>query len=1215
MLDLGADRERADHLSDVVTGRQKRRRKPRGGRGLYDNGGGSSSIFGFLGRVLLFFAKIFIPVALLVGVAAAVLYVRLLNGPISLSFLSTTVAESISAELDELNVSIADFVVELRGRSFEFRLRDIRLADASGKPVAVAPLAAVEVSRTAFLAGQLAPSRIVLIEPQMLMFYSQESGLSLSLAQTSSASKPSGTDASRGGPLPKPGISPAPSPSSFGIVSGRIDLAKTIVKLAAQARSRSDATSYLDQIGVRDGTLVIDQAGTQTAWRVSTADFRLAHFDARSVIEGDIAVASRRGPWRIAIRAEESELRKTVRLTTTVRDIIPETVAEALPGLSSLKTLQFPISGRADLALSSQGELLAGNFDVSFGSGTLSVPWLQVAPPRLDQALIRLRYRRGGEGLEIAPSVLRWSGSDITVAGRIKQRQLANANVAWDFKLQSNQGRLGIGRPGEFIRLKRWIAEGTMLPGRGVLNLDKVISQAGDGELAMKGAVYTGKAPGITMSGRIGPMLARNFLGFWPEILGADARKWASKNVLSGQLQGASFSMRMIRPPGATKDTKSDYSMTLDAVLANARFVGNPALPPVYAEKANLSLKDDAFRLSIPRSAFVFGDDRSLNIDNVELTAERIFEPSVDGETKLRVSGDLHDAVDIIRSLGVIEDQAGQEIKARATGKIDSQFRLTLPFVRPGALPPPSVIGQVRILNGKVKNIWKDLSASGRKVIIDVAENGWTANGQLMIGRIATKFRWQRFFNSAEARQPPIRVTAVLDEKSRSQLGLQVNHMVRGPMGLDVAFAPKLSRNAQRTSTHVRLDLTRADLEIESLAWRKAAGKQAIAEFDYFPSDGQQTARLDNIRVDGGGLAVRGSAKIDRKDRLTSFDFTDFTLDVVTRLKVKGELRKGNVWRVSARGPTYEGRELFKQLFSTNTSKNRAADARQPGLDLDVQIGNVLGFWQTSMKNVRLDLSKRGGKIAALSVSGALDGGKNLRVLVRRGQARRQLIASSNDAGQVFKLIGFYPNIRGGTLQAIVDLDRQGKVERAGDMRVRKFSILGDPILSEVIQSQSGGARRKRRSGEVARQVIEFDWMRIPFETGKGDFVITDAEMRGQVHGLLLCGRADFSKRRVRLSGTYVPLQGLSAAFGFIPGFGQVLTGAKSAGIIGVNFEVVGSMQKPEVLINPLSLVTPGIFRELFKAACPKSQAILGKSVKPKPIEAWSTESFWGPGN
>ncbi len=1178
---------------------------------MRDPDDGPGSFLGIIGQILLFLGKILIPLILLAGVAVGVLYVRLMNGPISLPFLNASVAQNISSELDGLSVSIGDFIVELRGNSFEFRLRNVRLADASGKPVAIAPLAAVEVSRTAFLSGQLAPSRIVLIEPQMLMFYSQESGLSLSLAQSAEEPRPAESQRNLRGTTTDRVPSSGPPQTSFGVGSGRIDLARTIVKLAARARSQDDATSYLDRVGIRDGTIVVDHAGAQTAWRVPSAEFRLSHFEARSVLEGDIAIASGRGPWRIGIRAEESERRQTVRLTTTVRDIIPETIAEAIPGLNALRSLRFPIGGRADLALSSQGELIAGNFDVSLGSGSLNVPWLQVAPPRLERGLIRLRYRRGGAGIQVAPSVLRWSGSEITAQGLIKQRQIGNDDVAWDFNLQSNKGRLGLGRPGEFIRLKRWLAKGTMLPGKGVLNLDQVISEAGDGALVMKGAVYTGSSPGVTMSGRVGPMLVRNFLAFWPEVLGADARQWASKNVLAGQLEGATFAMRMLRPAGATKETKSDYSMSLDAALRGTRFIGNPSLPPIFAEKASLLLKDDTFRLRIPQSAFVVGDGRSLNINNVELVTERMFEPSVDGKTSIRVQGDLRDAVDIVQSLGVVEAQAAKDIKARASGKIDSRLELVLPFVRSGGqLPPPSVVGQIRILDGKVTRIWKDQPAVGRKVIIDVGDKGWTANGELRLGAVPAKFRWQRFFNMEEAQQPPIRVTAVLDGKARRKLGLEVDHIVRGPMGLDVKFAPRISKNAAPTSTHVRLDLTKAALELESLAWKKAPGKRAIAEFDYFQGTGRQPARLDNIRVEAGRLAIRGSANIDRRDRLTSFDFEDFTLDVVTRLRVKGELRKGNVWRVSARGATYEGRELFRSLFSTKPAKSGAVTAGQPGLDLDVQIGNVLGFWQTSLRNVRLDLSKRGGKIAALNVTGLLDGDKRLRVQVRRGQARRRLVATSNDAGQVLKLIGFYPNIRGGSLQAVVDLDKQGRVDRAGEMLVRKFQILGDPVLSEVIQSQQQKQRRRGRARAVARELIEFDWMRVPFETGKGDFVITDAEMRGPVHGLLLCGRADFATRRVKLSGTYVPLQGLSSIFGVIPGFGQILTGAKSAGVIGVNFEIVGSMQKPEVLINPLSLVTPGIFRELFKAACPKSQVVLGRSGKSGSFEKWTSETF-----
>ena len=109
---------------------------------MREPGDGPRSLIGYAGQVMLFLCKILIPIILLAAVAMGILYVRLMNGPISLSFLAGSVAKNISAELQDLSVSIEDFIVELRGKSFEFRLRNVRLADAAGKPVAVAPLAA-----------------------------------------------------------------------------------------------------------------------------------------------------------------------------------------------------------------------------------------------------------------------------------------------------------------------------------------------------------------------------------------------------------------------------------------------------------------------------------------------------------------------------------------------------------------------------------------------------------------------------------------------------------------------------------------------------------------------------------------------------------------------------------------------------------------------------------------------------------------------------------------------------------------------------------------------------------------------------------------------------------------------------------------------------------------------------------------------------------------
>jgi len=71
------------------------------------------------------------------------------------------------------------------------------------------------------------------------------------------------------------------------------------------------------------------------------------------------------------------------------------------------------------------------------------------------------------------------------------------------------------------------------------------------------------------------------------------------------------------------------------------------------------------------------------------------------------------------------------------------------------------------------------------------------------------------------------------------------------------------------------------------------------------------------------------------------------------------------------------------------------------------------------------------------------------------GQPRR-LRAESLDAGQLFKLVGFYPNAVGGLMTLDVNLDGEGAAERLGTLWARDFLVLGDPIISEVLQSADG---------------------------------------------------------------------------------------------------------------------------------------------------------------
>ena len=48
---------------------------------------------------------------------------------------------------------------------------------------------------------------------------------------------------------------------------------------------------------------------------------------------------------------------------------------------------------------------------------------------------------------------------------------------------------------------------------------------------------------------------------------------------------------------------------------------------------------------------------------------------------------------------------------------------------------------------------------------------------------------------------------------------------------------------------------------------------------------------------------------------------------------------------------------------------------------------------------------------------------------------------------------------------------------------------------------------------------------------------------------------------------------------------GQILTSRKGEGVVGLGYYAKGSIDKPQVMVNPLSLVTPGILRRMFEGA------------------------------
>lgn len=1141
---------------------------------------GAAKVLRPLARPSLIIGKYVLPLVVLAALAIGIFYVRLLYGPISLKVLAEPIARSVSAELPGFDVTVDDALVRLNEQGqIEFRLRNVRLIDDDGDAVAMAPLAAVEMSRPALWSMRLAPAKIVLIEPRVLLSYSAEQGLSFSFARPANIEAILARDAAL--TAAETGASQRREADDTGegglpVALRRLELGRLIADASARARQGADAASYLKEIGFRNATVVFEQDAKQTSWLVSQADVALAHRRDRSVIEGDVTIASDRGPWSLHFWTEASGSRQQVALKAAIRDLVPRSVASALPALNFMNALDVPANGEVTLELTSAGELQGGEFRLDLARGRVHLPWMAQLPLDIEGGRLNLRYTPGEGMLRVAPSTLAWGQSRLTIQGQVVSSIAADGSEVWNFDLGGVEGQIA----GEDMQiaplpLEAWVAKGSYRATAGALSIEQYVIQAGGGQMRVSGEIG-GAGNDMKIDGQFGGMSREAFLALWPRGLAGDARTWIGKHAIRGRVLGGTFSAQGSLLPGR------DPHVLLSMEAADVALRVRDNLPPVDIPRGLVQINGEVLDITVPEASMTTPKGRTLAIKGGRVASADLLQPRTTGQISFRANGPAAALMEMLENETFGMSRVGGLASDGLEGKVDGQLALTLPFAPSIAREDLKIEGRVRLTEGRAKKLVATHDAQAATVNFDITEKAIDARGDMLIAGVPVKLGWQHIFDAPPDRQPPLRLHATLDGSDRNQLGLDVNHVVQGEIPVEVTVSQTVN---EEYHIQMRADLTRADMVLDNVAWRKPPGRAATLQFD-MEAGAKQSTELKNFQIVGDDIAISGSLQLDANNRLKEFHFPEFSVSVVTRLDVKGRLRSDNVWDITARGQTYDGRDFFRSLFSVGELGETPKTPRKnaPGLELKADIGTVLGFSDVSLRGVTMQLTKRGEKMTQLVARGTLDGGQELEIGIQPGQGDRRLVATTDDAGKAFKLIDFYPSMVGGRLRLDVNLDGRGAAEKTGVLRVERFRILGDPVISEVLQFPDDTRQIDRpRQQRVVRQVYDFDWLRVPFSVGHGQFVMGDSEIRGPVVGATMRGKADFRARQINVGGTYVPLQGLNSAIGVIPGIGQILAGPRGEGILGITFAIQGSMNSPQVLVNPLSLVAPGIFREIFQ--------------------------------
>jgi hypothetical protein len=610
--------------------------------------------------------------------------------------------------------------------------------------------------------------------------------------------------------------------------------------------------------------------------------------------------------------------------------------------------------------------------------------------------------------------------------------------------------------------------------------------------------------------------------------------------------------------------------------------------------RALLRIEGNTLEIDVPEAHIGPAGNKRITLKASRIVVPALGDPAPRAEIEARAQGPLAVLLDLAsrEQVGLLKSGA---IPPGADGKVEAHWRLVVPLAERLKPADLRVEGKVRITEGRFPDAVGPHDVTGGNFTIALTEKAIDLKGEMLLAGILAKASGQWLMGEPRDRQSPLTITARLDTADRRQLGLDIDEFVQGEVPVEVQLA---AGEQSRRTVQVAADLTGAELMLDGLAWRKPAGRAARLAFDVVRPAAGKGLELDNFKLAGDNITIDGHVQIGPDNKPLSYRFPGFSLNVVSNLEVEGQRRKDGIWEVKARGKTFDATELIRTHYALDQAARpgavKAGAAVSKGFDLEATVDTVLGLSDTSLRQVRIRMSERGGIMTALDFAAGLEGGGTLsaRLVPAPGQPRI-INAQTDNAGQALKLVGLYTSMLGGQGEVKLNLDARGGADRSGAITIRKFRVLGDPVVYEVLQSAEDGrpetaaaAVGGRRPGQrIVREEIAFDELRGTIAGGNGQLALESLGAHGPLVGFSLRGKVDLRSRRVALGGTYVPLSGINRALSGIPVVREFFTGPRGEGVFGFTYAVQGSMSEPQVLVNPFSIVAPGVLREIFQMA------------------------------
>lgn len=660
---------------------------------------------------------------------------------------------------------------------------------------------------------------------------------------------------------------------------------------------------------------------------------------------------------------------------------------------------------------------------------------------------------------------------------------------------------------------------------------------------------------------------------YWPHEVLPRARQWAVASMVDGALDELALRMNVSGDEWEGEDIPADRVVgSWKASGATVRY--HDELPPALRVEATAQFDAAGMTVEIVSGA---AGPAAIHGGSVDIR------DGPDGEGRAIVaavfSSDLREALAVIDrpplefagALGIEPDWF--------SGAAKGDLTLRLPLT--DNLDPAriGVSGAVEA-NGVAVALEPGAAPMGIRglddgaAVLSLDREGFDLSGSGSIEGVPAQFHWrERFRPAAGAPRREAGLSAALDAAAREALGLGFDGFA-GSVAFEGALA---SRDDGALAISIDIAADEAELDLPALRWKKPAGVRAAAAAALTLRDGA-IAEIPRFRIDADGLLAAGSAARTadgswraRLDRAASGN-TDISGALV--------LTDGAV------SATLRGRALD---LTTDGRFDGGAGAGSMPFSLSAEVESLRLDGGLTLSDATVELAYDGALVERAEVLGALEGGAPLAARLWRAPdgGARVLTVETDNAGQLFAAAGVTPNMTGGRLELVGEIDDDAAARPVrGVLKVADFRMTDAPLMAQLLNITSivGAIDNLRGDG------IAFERLELPWAYRDGALTLERGVASGPALGLSMDGTVDFRAATLDVEGNVVPFNMIDRAVGALPVVGALLTGGTGSGVFAAPWRVAGAIAEPTVTANPLAMLAPGPLREmLFGAGAPNA--------------------------